>query len=319
MAAGSFLCATYPEGSFFQYFLTGPGFRKPSRGGGASARSLRCLGGSGPAPGRRGLGDSLGLRGHPEDRQKRRAPECRDFSRLAGSQFEDSPHRRHREGERTPPPRLSAPALCPEEVSYGEGGFQSQEVLRSASLLEAPGPGLHRTPLATTFPTTFSLCQTVEQKKVLSFLEENRLLSHSLSEKEAFCFYLACDACRGLAGSLVDRPLTLTENLKLPGAPLSVDTGPRSYFLTYFHACTYAVREFQCMRLSTLESLGVLSQVESCAAASISLQGIDPPSSWASLPLRWPGPYPEVWLPARAVALCRGWEASCCWAPPWPP
>lgn len=77
------------------------------------------------------------------------------------------------------------------EVSYGEGGFQSQEVLRSASLLE-----------------------TVEQKKVLSFLEENRLLS--------------------LAGSLVDRPLTLTENLKL---------------------------------LSTLESLGVLSQVESLVAS----------------------------------------------------
>eukprot|EP00913_Durusdinium_trenchii_P035375 g33104.t1 len=58
-----------------------------------------------------------------------------------------------------------------------------------------------------------SLLETVEQKRLLSFLEENRLLS--------------------LASSLVNRPLTLTENLRL---------------------------------LSTLEKTGLLSQVESLAA-----------------------------------------------------
>lgn len=75
-------------------------------------------------------------------------------------------------------------------VSYGSNGFNYQSGTRSASLLE-----------------------TVEQKRLLSFLEENRLLS--------------------LASSLVNRPLTLTENLRL---------------------------------LSTLEKTGLLSQVESLAA-----------------------------------------------------
>ncbi|CAE7825413.1 unnamed protein product [Symbiodinium sp. CCMP2592] len=134
LAAGSFLCATNPEGSFFQYFLTGALGAPALVLGGAALVILLIFGGT----------------------------------------------RRTRSID-----------VTEKEVSYGEGGFQSQEVLRSASLLE-----------------------TVEQKKLLSFLEENRLLS--------------------LAGSLVDRPLTLTENLKL---------------------------------LSTLESLGVLSQVESLAAS----------------------------------------------------
>jgi len=75
-------------------------------------------------------------------------------------------------------------------VSYGANGFNYSSGKRSASLLE-----------------------TVEQKRLLSFLEENRLLS--------------------LAGSLVNKPLTLTENLRL---------------------------------LSTLEQTGLLSQVESLAA-----------------------------------------------------
>eukprot|EP00434_Breviolum_minutum_P042054 symbB.v1.2.037413.t1/scaffold5518.1/size26226/2 len=75
-------------------------------------------------------------------------------------------------------------------VSYGPNGFNYSSEKRSASLLE-----------------------TVEQKRLLSFLEENRLLS--------------------LAGSLVNKPLTLTENLRL---------------------------------LSTLEQTGLLSQVESLAA-----------------------------------------------------
>ena len=75
-------------------------------------------------------------------------------------------------------------------VSYGSNGFNYQSGTRSASLLE-----------------------TVEQKRLLSFLEENRLLS--------------------LASSLVNRPLTLTENLRV---------------------------------LSTLEQTGLLSQVESLAA-----------------------------------------------------
>jgi len=75
-------------------------------------------------------------------------------------------------------------------VKYGPNGFDYSSGTRSASLLE-----------------------TVEQKRLLSFLEENRLLS--------------------LAGSLVGRPLTLTENLRV---------------------------------LSTLEQTGLLSQVESLAA-----------------------------------------------------
>lgn len=75
-------------------------------------------------------------------------------------------------------------------VEYGPKGFNYSSGTRSRSLLE-----------------------TVEQKRLLSFLEENRLLS--------------------LAGSLVNRPLTLTENLRV---------------------------------LSTLEKAGILSQVESLAA-----------------------------------------------------
>ena len=112
---------------------------------------------------------------------------CRLFQTLSR---EDSPHRRHREGESTAfplrpsPPQPSGPAALFffQEVSYGEGGFQSQEVLRSASLLEAPLLRLDCSTLPLSLLLRLSMRQTVEQKKLLSFLEENQLLSRTLGE-----------------------------------------------------------------------------------------------------------------------------------------